>query len=202
MSEEDAIIKFLLYPALFLAAGTYELAVAGMSAARLRRLRRAKPVGIRDVKQGQTVVLSGTVGRAHQPLCAPIARISCVAFSVAVPGLRGMKESVAVDFDIEDESGRAVVHAVGAQVFLKVVAPQKREFGAYDDAGDWLGNWPGSYRRPVVIVERALTTGDRIAVRGSADWRPNADEAHYRDAPLRLHIGKPARSPLLIARLA
>lgn len=177
------------------------LAQQGLSAARLRRLRRTKPVLIRDVKQGQTVALSGTIGRAHQTLRAPIRGIPCVGFSVAVPGLRGMKESVAVDFDLEDESGRAVVHGAGAQLFLKEAAKRKREFGPYDDAGDWLGKWPGSYRRPVVIVERALKTGDRVAVLGCADWRPDASQAQYRDAPLRLHLAKPARSPLLITLL-
>ncbi len=198
MAAEDTISKVLLYPVILLVRGTYELAVAGISAAQLRRLRRTKPSLIRDIKQGQTALVAGTIMGGHQSLIAPVGGRPCVAFSVAAAGRR---ETVAVDFEIEDSSGRAVVHAVGAQAFLKSVAPQQRELGPYDDAGDWLGRWPGSYRRPVVITERALSVGARIAVLGCADWRPDPGEGHYRAAPLRLHIGEPARSPLLIAAL-
>ncbi len=126
---------------------------------------------------------------------------SCVAFSVETRSHRGMRKTVAIEFDIEDDSGCALVHASGAELFFGSSSAKTRHFGPYDDVDDSLARWPGSFRRPVTLVEHSLSQGDRVAVLGCADWRPDEHGAAYRDGPLRLHIVQPARSRLLILQL-
>jgi len=201
MANAGLLFTVLLFPTVALAGGPFALVGAGIATVRRQRLTRAKPVLIRDVRQGQTAVVVGTITRVREPLLAPISQRPCVAISVASAGKRSMRDTFVADFEIEDASGRALVHGAGAQAFLCAAESRTRTFGPYDDVGEWLGSWPGSFHRPVTITERLLLPGARVAVRGCADWRPEVSAAQYRSAALRLHLGGSPRSRMLVADL-
>jgi hypothetical protein len=196
-SQTEGPLEELLLGAAVVAWELVSSAAANLS---LRRVRETKATPIRDAKLGEIVTVHGVIRRTLAPLTAPLSGQPCAAFVVRCVR-RTMPQHDLVDFEIEDETGRAHVHAQGADILFASSSTVHRRFSPTDDVGEWLAKWPATFRRPVSIVERRLSVGDRVAVQGHAVWREEqagTEDASYRSASHLLHL-EPARRPVRIA---
>jgi hypothetical protein len=145
---------------------------------RVRAVKRARRVPIRDAADGATVKLTGTARFTPDVVAAPFTGRPCSCYVVALfrrasmdygPETRGEAEG-ARSFFVEDETGRARVE-VGAAT---AIVPRMRT------VGERHGGWEE--------LEWALVEGDTVTVSGRARWEndltsEDAARGDYRSVP-------------------
>ncbi|MCB9591969.1 MAG: hypothetical protein H6719_04490 [Sandaracinaceae bacterium] len=166
-------------------------------------LAEHRPTLVRDVRDGATVKVVGHVRKAERALRSPLTGRVGVYYDVLVTGagIRRIREQEAVDFYVEDETGRALVLTEDLQV--AVVRDLDEKIGWLPDAGlrAFLAAH-GAVRGYERAKEGTLELDERIAVVGRASWVPD-DGANlpvgYRERPQILLLGAPSDQPLVVS---
>jgi len=174
---------------------------------RIRRaLQRAPRVDIHEARAGDVVKIIGKVASAGAQLQAPLSGRACVLYDVLVLQRYGnngwreiIRETNAVDFLVEDETGRAIVQTRP----IRLHAENDRWFdsGFMNDATPQLeaflekhGKESGGlmFNKTLRYQECVFEAGELVAALGEAGWERDPDPDHagegYRDAPKRLVI--------------
>ncbi len=171
----------------------------------LRAMRAAPQVRIAGAKDGAKVRLVGRVAsHGEERLAAPLSGRACVAFRVHVEErVRGRKSShwrtmlderEAVDFVLEDKSGRAIVCARGGKLLIDL--DHRQGSGTFHDATPALESYLAQhgqqstgmlgFNKQLRYREGALEIGETVAVVGVARWEDDPGAASepvgFRDA--------------------
>lgn len=185
----------------------------------LRRFHFAPRIHVRDARDGELVKLIGRVHLHGAPLTSPIAHRPCVAYWTEIQSLRGrngwmpyVTECGASDFWLEDTTGRALVLAGDAVIWL-------RDDAAMMDA-PFEGDLPPALRAlldrhgksgksllgvqlTLRVIEGVLTDGEQGAAYGlprmeGAAERVATEGQGYRGAQQRLVLAQTPEVPLVI----
>lgn len=188
-------------------------------AAKVRRvLREARRVDVADAKPDDVVKIVGRVLAVTEPLRSPLGGRECVFFETTVEryhysGRGGawrplVRETDAVDFLLEDRTGRIAVRANDMRalsindVWLELDADRAppAAFMPFLNRHGLLRNARVS-RHHLRFREGAFTPGERVAVIGVVRWErdpnPTTAGSGYRDAPRRLVVQSRPNGPLL-----
>lgn len=187
--------------------------------ARIRRTFRAAPrVDIADAKPGTVVKIAGRIRPLGRPLRSALENRECVFFEATAEAHRGksgrwvelIRETDAVDFLIEDGSGRAIVRSAGMRGLHVKYA--ERESGYLNDATPDLEAFLTRHgdRSPVRILSKTLrfkagvfASGETVCVLGSVRWEQDPDPTQAgsgdRESPKRLVIEARPDCPLLVS---
>jgi len=173
-----------------------------------RALRRARRVDIRDAKAGELVKIIGKVAPAGAQLRAPLSGRACVLYDVIVEESSGrggtwspiIRETHAVDFLVEDATGRALVRTQPIRVhsekdrgydsgFLNDATPELEAFlERHGKSSEGM-----VFNRQLRYREGTFEQGELVAALGEAGWEIDPDPVGaggaYRDAPRRLVVG-------------
>lgn len=163
--------------------------------------------------------IAGVARVADQHLEAPLSGRRCVWWRVTVESLspggehstsswtQVIDESEAVDFLVEDPTGRVLVRATEAHA---VIDPDEHYGeGAIEDESTtpelaaFLRRWGQSVGdRKLRYAEAAITGGDGVEVVGRGRWEPDPDPSaaagDYRSTPSRLVMAKTDDDPLYL----
>jgi len=172
-----------------------------------RALQRAPRVDICDAAAGQVVKIIGKVEPAGAQIQAPLSGRACVLYEVLVeeqPTGTGsgtwrtlIRETNAVDFLLDDATGRAIVHTRPIRVhaerdlaydsgFLNDATPALEAF--LEKHGRTSEGWV--FNKRLRYSEGVLEAGQIVAALGEAGWERDPDPScagdGYRDVPKRL----------------
>jgi hypothetical protein len=152
-------------------------------------------VPIADARDGDWVRIVGTIVEPAAPgagagrmLEAPLAASACVAYSTVVELVHReaatpfARESLAIDFLLDDGTGRAHVAVAGARIVLSLrsISPLPQRLARFHERSGWTPD--GRWR----CREGALAAGATVAVVGQARWEPDpAPDAPRPDASYR-----------------
>lgn len=184
-----------------------------------RAIRRAPRQDIATFPDGGVGKLVGTVEHGANVLTAPLSGRACVYYLVEVEEYRKhgksgrwytiIREVEASAFYLRDATGRALIHAAGAEV--AVIKDNHSRSGTFDDATPaeeaflqrhnrqskgWFFNKSLRYK------EGVLEQGETVAVFGGGTWRINPDPAaggSYREMAKELVVRAGPSAPLLIS---
>ena len=152
-----------------------------------RRLTRGRPVAVKDIEPGPTIV-RGRVRALADTIAIPGSDEKCLAYEISEP-IRVRTTRQSVPFIVEDETGAIEVRPD----YMRVGAPVDRVL-YIDTLG--LKTLPG-LARPL----RVLREGDEVLVVGHVQREADAggQSANYRDAPTKL-VMRPGRGGLAAVR--
>lgn len=187
-----------------------------------RALREARTVPIERASEGRVVKVCGRLRYAGEPLRAPLSGRPCAAWRVEVDeyrrsGKSGHWSNIITEMDggpleVEDDTGRARVDALGAQ--LVILRDAHFTSGTFNDAGPALEAYLARHghdstgflglNRGLRYKEGVLEEGEEVAVLGLARWEhdPSVDARGargYRELPRRLVVDATAEGKLLVS---
>jgi len=187
-----------------------------------RSLAGAERTTIAGAEEGALVKISGELVLRGDPIESPLSQRPCAAWEVRVEERRSsgksshwhtiIQDQHAVDFLVEDDSGRALVRAIVPQMALE----QDGHFrsGTFEDAPPALEGFLAEhghtstgllgFNKSMRYREGALEAGERVTVLGVCRWEPDPDPAAagaggYRKGALRLVVEPPPEGRLLIS---
>lgn len=188
-------------------------------AAKIRRaLRAARRVPIAEVREGEVVRVTGRVRGVSELLRAPLSGRPCVFFEVTVEEYRSsgksgrwvriLREQEAMDFLVEDGTGKALVRADGMRVLAQ--RDHEQSSGTFNDAtpeleaflarhGEKSTGW--IFNRRLRYREGIFEPGETVTVLGEAHWEQDPDPetagTGYRDVPKRLVLRPRPQGPVI-----
>jgi hypothetical protein len=166
-------------------------------------------VRIADAPDGAVVKLVGRVSAAGKLLLSPLGGRECVCFEAVVyhtydsfnsDGVGGIireeigRESKAVDFVLEEETGCAFVRAAG---WLTAPSTQKSIGDLNTPAAEAFLKRRHLPRGSYEICEGVIAPGDRIEVLGAVRWERDPAAGGYREVSKRLIVEVPPDGPLV-----
>ena len=173
-------------------------------------LAQVRVESIRDADEGAIVKVVGEVVVCERTLVSPLSQRECVYYDAratapAVKTVRAVRVHArdAVDFFVEDESGRARVR-VGGDMQVVVVRDVDRKVGFFGYRGlrRFLREHGAGDVRVREIKEGSLEPGERVAVVGRASWvarDPALVPTTYRERPQILVLSAPESQPLIVS---
>lgn len=190
-------------------------------AAKIRRaFKQAKRVSIAEARSGEIVKIVGRVRPIGDLLRAPLTDRPCVFFEATVEEYRSsgksgswvqiVRDTEAVDFLVEDGTGRALVQTVSMKVlpvkdtelrsgFLNDASAKLEAFLAKHGRSSqgWLFNKSLRYK------EGVFEPGETVSILGQVRWEHDPDPVEagsgYRDSPKRLVVSAPDDARQLLA---
>lgn len=187
--------------------------------------RRSERHPIADMAEGERGRIEGQALTLDQQLEAPLSRRKCLCWQVRVEvysasrassdlGTGGWRqvvdESSAVDFLVEDASGRALVRSAGANASIDADAYYGD--GAIEDEQttpelvEFMRSWGQTTEgRQLRYEEGIVAAGDVVEVVGRGRREPDPDPAatrDYRSTPTRLILEGGAEEPLALVKLS
>lgn len=178
---------------------------------------RARP--IREAIEGMTVKVVGVVRAAAATLRAPLTGRECVYFDVRMEEAASddhressderkrsrrrvsVRDREAVDFVVEDESGRALVRTGDVQVVVLRDVDESVRGGERPEVDELL-RLHGHSPRSLTVREGSIAIGERVAVVGEASWTFDDDAPgpeSYRLRPQLLVLSTTADHPLIVS---
>ena len=186
-----------------------------------RLLRGSKACAIENVPEGKPAKITGRLHLLGKVLHSPITGRSCAYYQLIVSvdnsdKYRGgweriLEEEECVDFELEDETGRALVESANSKT---VAASEEIEVGDSEDASERLRSFLAARSvvakalasgRRVQFLEAALEPGEKVSVIGIGvrEVDPKAAPVGYREAPtMRLRIEGTSKRPVVISDIA
>ncbi|MFK8001794.1 MAG: hypothetical protein AB8H86_19520 [Polyangiales bacterium] len=175
-----------------------------------RRMRRFPLAAtIADAATNTDVRVSGTLAYADgaTPLTAPFSRRECVAWRVIVVAGEGknwqeiLREEEAVDFILQDESGRARVDGSFLTLALHHDVPNERRI--FEPASPELlafceARGIETSRRSLRMHEGTLVLGEVVTVCGQGRFENDPNGEGYRGGKTVLRVGPLASGELLV----
>lgn len=173
-------------------------------------LAEHRPTFIREAEEGTIVKVVGRVRVAEQSVRSPLTSKTGVYFDVLVTagGVQNqhplrIHEREAVDFYIEDETGRALVRTRDMQVVIvRDVDETVSLFSRRDGLRELLEAHGAEGRRSMNVREGTLELDEYVAVVGQATWVPGdagSVPVSYRERPETLVLRAPDEHPLIVS---
>ncbi len=187
----------------------------------LRSLRTAPQRKIENFSEKEVAKIVGTLQYIGDPLVSPLTGRHCAYYEIHVDEHYGgknakwhtmIRESVGVEFEVEDSTGKAVVDPMSAMIAIVLDshtrsgtfdAPTGREVAYLEShqrkSTGWFLNKKIRYR------EGILESGELVAIMGRGTREidiagGNQGERGYRDAPaMRLRMHSPEETPMKIS---
>lgn len=180
-------------------------------------LAEHRPISIHEVPEGATVKIVGRVRKHQARLRSPLSAREAVYYDVVLTGIphrrvsrplheRGshplrIEERDAVDFLVEDDTGRAIVRT--DDVLVAVVRDRDEDLGrsGEPEVRALLERYGRNKSQRVHVREGLIEIGEPVAVVGRASWIQAAPDApaSYRERPQILSLEAPDEHPLIIS---
>lgn len=186
-----------------------------------RRLKTLTSVLIADATEGALVKVTGRLTLAGDTsLEAPLSGRRCAAYRAEVEERRSsgksshwvniIRDDDVMDFAIEDDTGRALIKAIGAKLVIE--RDDHQTSGTFNDASERAeaflmlhGKSSESFlglNKGMRYQEGVLEPGEEVTVLGKARWEMDPDKsrsAGYRDRAKRLVIDMADDGTLIIS---
>ena len=205
---------FILLAALGIACGMGAWALLGTRPRAEKILRDTPRTSVGNAREGQLVKLVGVVQKPADEAESPLTRVRCAAYETLVVPVSGSQypvvlESKGIDFQLEDETGRALIQLDRFRGLFQ--DEHEGQVNAWQPASEELiallarhgAKDPKLVGESLSYREGVLRALDRVAVVGIARWEQDLDSCDtgfgYRDRPMRLRVTAPKSEPLLLS---
>jgi hypothetical protein len=174
-----------------------------------RKLKRARPTPIKEIKDGTVPKIVGTMLPVGQPLISPVSGRRCAYYFTVVEmnGVEVIRESRWQDFAVDDGTGKALVRIDKAMVLVRynfhtldAPTPEVEAFLRRHDRVLNKGKY--GYMSELRFTEGVVEMGKEVTLVGHAmlepDPTPDAARVDYRHVPLRVVVQASDRMPLFL----